>query len=616
MSQQQWVVAFVVLMGCAEKLPARLEGQVGTVTILPGKPTVDLRADVNRNGVVELEVASDDDGEDTWDSTHGAIVLPNIDDDLAKCPKTDTGGRQFSDLVLPDCNDGADAVINGDDDLADLAPLLLRAWPAAPAGTVARLTVDQPSSSRVRVFQRVGDRYEVVALDTALPLTTLQTGAALFLEATDLVRDSSAWDGFITLTLEVTVPPQKYWESGVVRDVVRIKVAPVLTFHHGLATETAYVSNLPRDPDSAAFRAALQTAVTAANPNITLEAPNVQDQWAQDFFETGYASMPGLNGTQKVMRVFFRSANIEDPTDQSFPMRAAGRIVFTRFRGKNVAGVQQVDLRSPPETQSLNSFGNLETIPPYTLGTKSWPLGRVLRGSVPGFAPDTSFSAMTESQRYQEPSVNVDTSWLLVGHVDETVSFIKASTPRGWIVLVNDARLARTMLEAQVALGRGGVKMFIGQQWIDDEGVETPAETTIAQVLANPEVMQASAEAAVKVDAQLAIIRRETGLTDAEIVRIPYLHEPTMGGSLAYQPGTVNLFVINGSTIAPPDPHGPIIDGKDLFKTQLETAVAPYQLSVKWLDDWNLYHREAGEVHCGTNAMREIPSIKWWEVTP
>ncbi len=56
-----------------------------------------------------------------------------------------------------------------------------------------------------------------------------------------------------------------------------------------------------------------------------------------------------------------------------------------------------------------------------------------------------------------------------------------------------------------------------------------------------------------------------------------------------------------------------MIDGKDIFKTQLEDALAPYGITVHWVEDWDLYHRLSGEVHCGTNAARTIPAEKWWE---
>ena len=116
------------------------------------------------------------------------------------------------------------------------------------------------------------------------------------------------------------------------------------------------------------------------------------------------------------------------------------------FRGKDAAGIQQYDIRHDQSSDSLNSFGNFETIPPYSNGGKDYPLGRILRGSVPSFGSGPVVQVMIESQAVQPP-VDIDTSWLVVGHVDETIRFVKANTPRGWVLLVNDPALAKKMLQ-------------------------------------------------------------------------------------------------------------------------------------------------------------------------
>lgn len=310
------------------------------------------------------------------------------------------------------------------------------------------------------------------------------------------------------------------------------------------------------------------------------------------------------------MRVVYRSANVDAPQATNNPLRPAGKVAYA-LRGPNYAAITQYQL---PMTNaefgmdSLNSFGNLETIPPYSLNGQSYPLGRVIRGSASNYYPDQSFVRMINAQSVQ-PMITIDTSWLLVGHVDETISFLPANSPRGWVMLVNDARMARQMLVDQADAGNGSVQMFVGRLTSNN----TNAARTINQVLANTPVMTESANAAVEVDAQIAILKAATGITDAEIIHIPYLHEPVQGTSLAYQPGTVNGILINDHVFVSPNPFGPVINGKDIMKDQMEQALLPYGYRVYWVDDWNLYHLNAGEVHCGTNSARAIPSAKWWE---
>jgi len=124
--------------------------------------------------------------------------------------------------------------------------------------------------------------------------------------------------------------------------------------------------------------------------------------------------------------------------------------------------------------------------------------------------------------------------------------------------------------------------------------------------------MAASAEAAVEIDEQVRIIKAETGLTDDEIVRAPFLHTEMGGLSVAYHPGTVNGIYISPKDFAAPDPHGPVIDGKDIFKTAFEKELATVNVKLHWVEDWDGYHINIGEVHCGSNTIRKIPEQTWW----
>lgn len=565
---------------------------------------VDLRVDTNRDGIVSVTDDSDEAGEDDWTATRGAIFLANIDDDLEACSLSYANGSPMTDADLPKCNDAADLVINGPDDLEDLARIKTVPWPGAPPDAVGRISVSP--SNRVRLFKGSGTSFAHFAPATStLSTTELRNGIELAIEGLDIVRDLTVWDGTVSITLQVTTGGVNHF------DTVRMRVAPVILFHHVSDVDRLFATNISGNSDSAAFQSALSSALSTAGVARPLTTVMTQDQWTQDFFETGYMSMPAPGGGQKVIRVAFRSANVYG--SGNFPLRSAGRVAFA-LRGKDYAGIQQYDPNYDRSgvMDTLDSFGNTETIPPFTHAGVSYPLGRILRGSVPSYAPDPSFTRMLAAQRMQ-PIVNIDTSWLLVAHVDETISFIRADTPRGWLMLVNDPLLARNMLQYAVNQGHGAAKMFVGKQWLSDFGLPYSAEVTVQQVLQDPDVMAESARSAAEIDAQVAIIKAATGITDAEIVRIPFLHYPVDGYSLAYQPGTVNGIVINRDHYFAPDPHGPMIDGQDMFKVQLQAALQPYGVTVQFIEDWNLYHRLAGEIHCGTNAERVIPSTKWWE---
>lgn len=559
--------------------------QLGTVV-------ADLRADTNRDGVISFSDPSDDVNEDVWNARQGAVFLANIDDDQVGCPS------DLDDVELPNCNDAADEIVNGPDDALDLARLKTKPWPKAPAWTTAKIT--WTAAEKVRLFKVNGGQFTRVESGFSLNHAEIESGVELAIEGRDIVRNTTEWNGFVDVTLSVSTGGHR------ATDKVRMRVAPLMTYHHLLRAEKTWVSNLGTWGNRA-MRADLAVAANAAGVHAPYEI-TTDDPWTQDFFEPGFMTMPGPNGTQHTLRVNIRSANTSHGGGGARnPLRPAGRVVF-QLRGKDVAAVQAYDPTRGENMDSLNSFGNFETVPPYSYNNQSFPLGRIIRGSIPAYHPDSVFQAMIEAQRVQPP-LYIDTSWLLVGHVDETLSFVKANTPRGWVLLVNDTRLAKAMLQAQSDAGRGSIPMFVGKYWSDGSS----AMTTIDAVLADTDVMAASAEAATEVDGQIAKLEAETGLTDAEIIRIPFLHMKTNGFSVAYQPGMVNGLYISEKHFVAPDPQGPVISGQDIFKAAMRDALAPLDITVDFAEDWDTYHRNMGEVHCGTNSTREIPSAKWWE---
>ncbi|HEY2368356.1 MAG TPA: protein-arginine deiminase family protein [Polyangiaceae bacterium] len=605
-------------------------------TPTPAPATALIIADTNRNGTLDwtdpteaVTAAADSKTKTTWDASHGAIFLANIDDDQLACPAT-MGNAIASDVDLAACNDAADTVINGDDDLLDLAPVGVGGWAAAPVGTTATVAADDASASYIHLFIMRGGAMTFFDWQNGDTISADELKAGnvqMAIEATDIVRDSSVWDGTTTLTLTVTPGDG----TAVATDAVELRVAPVVTRHHLAQEEQIFITKFSTDPGSIATRATLYsnmagngegdgTTLPAQPPSNVYEIDGdkaygndfpYDDQWAQDFFEVGYMSMPTTSG-QHVIDVYLRSANVYDPTNAKNPLREAGKAVFTLFRGKDAAGIQQFDIKHDQDSDSLNSFGNFETIPPYSNAGKDYPLGRIFRGNIPSFGPDPTFIKMMESQAVQPP-VYIDTSWLEVGHVDETISFVKTNSPRGWTILVNDPAMAKKMLQDQSTAGNGSVLMFAGKNWLDDNNNETPAQISIDAVLADTDVMTTSDQAVASVQAELQVLEQETGITDAELIHVPFLYEPVMGASLAYQPGTVNGLYYASDTFASPDPHGPVIGGVDIFKDQFEKALAAVGVKVAWIEDWDLYHRLSGEVHCGTNSKRGLlADEKWW----
>jgi len=569
----------------------------------PGEPVdpVDLLADNNRSGAIELDDPTEDANEDVWSESNGAVFLANIDDDQDTCVESNT-----SDIDLPKCHDAADDVLNGEEDLLDMAPMRIRAWPDAPDDALGTLVIDSPGADYVRIFvqQVAGNPLAWIALNpkTSFTAEQLREGVNLRLEGTDIVRNTEVWDGYVKVTLRVRGVDESYGT-----DEVMLRISPVMTYHHALDTEVAYATVF-NFGSSQAFIGDLTAAMDASSVTEPLYQVGYGDQWVQDYFETGYMSMPGPKGAQHAIRVNYRSANVDNPNNQNNPLREAGRVVFD-LRGRDSAAVQQFDLSHPDSMDSLDSFGNTETIPPYSFKGVDYPLGRSYRGSVPNFYPDESFALMMESQ-LQQPPVYVDTSWLVVGHVDETVTFLPTPlAERGWTIGVNDPQLAWLMLEEQAAAGNGDVLLFVGKEWQGGAN----AEISIGAILGSDALSDELEASTAEVEGQLLTLQEATGIVNEELIRIPYIHEKQFGYSVALQPGTANGILLDSKNFAPPEPHGPAPDGVDIFKTQLEDELAPHGITVRWTEDWDLYHRLLGEVHCGSNSTRQIPEFKWWE---
>jgi protein-arginine deiminase len=556
-------------------------------------PIADLVIDSNRNGVVEPGVDDEDVDEDTWDDKHGAIFLANLDDD-------DSDGQP----------DATDSVVNGPDDIADLTPFEVRAWPDAPSGARATVSVDPMSASRVRIFRIAGspdDPAAYQAVDNAevvLDAAALKTGVKLAIEGLELVTSTKtdAWNGLVQLSLHVDAGAESTTSAV---DSAKLRLAPVVFQHHLMPTERVYYTE--GGQDSAGLAEGLAEATSPIGIKVeSLDLGDQYDQWTQDFFDVGHMSRPAPGGKLIDMRIFIRSPQND---------RGAGAWIENNMLGPDQATLYiHGDEERGDLSWSMSSFGNFDVVPPYDYNGASYPLGRALYGAGENVSqqPDAAYTEFVRAQQVQPP-ITIDTSFLLVGHVDEITSFIKTNTPRGWALLVAEPATARTMLQTIKDGGHATGMLFQGRKWIDWSPVdtkETPAEISVADVLADADLMAASQAAQIYIGRARDKLQKELGLTDEEIIPMPFLIERVSGALVAYQPGTVNLLYANGQVVIP-EPFGPIVDGHDPFKQDIEQRLSARGIDVFFADVWNTYHRNSGEVHCGTNAMRRLEQ-PWW----
>jgi protein-arginine deiminase len=247
----------------------------------------------------------------------------------------------------------------------------------------------------------------------------------------------------------------------------------------------------------------------------------------------------------------------------------------------------------------------------------------VFHGNVAARGSDPQLREFINAQRVQGPILELDTSWLHVGHVDEFASFIPVDSPRGWKLLVASPRAARAQLEAMVAAdpANGELIMFSGQRWFYPqghpmEGRSYSAARTINSILADADIMAFNQRDQAHIDVQREALQTEAGLTDDEVIEIPFLMwEIENGQGAAYMPGTVNL-LLYGHSVTMAKPHAALVGGADFMQTYLSGLMRAEGISAHFAEQWDILHAAEGEVHCGTNALRRIPARgAWWEAS-
>ena len=562
-------------------------GPVAPPPAAPEIPRLFIHVDANRNGNVDDAPAPV--GGWRWGARgSGAVVLCNNDDD-------DASGTV----------DHSDNVVNGNNDVPDIAPLSLRRDRAAafPNGWTAHLSVSD--RHKLRIFNaRTGAGAEVIGPGTgdAYQIPDLAPrDIAYGMEAVQYAN--GAWrNGIVRITLRVRDNQQR----NVSVQHVEVRVAPWMMFHHLAHAQTVYVVN-DASAENATFRGDLGPMVAAAGCNLV--AHNSGDVWMQDCMEIGYSYLPD-RGIHSVLRA-----------PRNRPLRTFPRTLL----GHDFGYEQQGNLM--PYT-TFDSFGNLEVSPPVQqVRGKDYPAGRIYYGpGRRGEWMDANLQAFLNAQTVQRP-ITVETGWLTVGHVDEVISFVPAPGGAHFKLLLASPNAARRILSAIPAAQQAATRMMVGRSFPFYNAAgnyvgERAAETDVATYLADAPARRFNAEVQRKLDRIKNGLRRQLGMDRRgfpdpnAIIELPVLYMRTPEGFAdAMTAGVVNMLVINNHCIVP-KPFGPVSGGVDLFEQDIRNKLTPLGLTVHFLDDWNTYHVALGEVHCGTNTKRQIVRRPWWEYQP
>ncbi|MGD1899811.1 MAG: protein-arginine deiminase family protein [Phormidesmis sp.] len=544
-----------------------------------------LSVDSNRDGQIDQK----DIGRANWvygEAQQGAILLFNNDLDISDGIPTDGQKSEWSRLLI-------DTVGTGE--LPDGVSLVLQV-PTRIAECCAIYRQDGEEFHHI-LGKNLQDK-TAPAISVSAPLPT--GGITCYIEAHEYPGD--LFEGLISLELLL-----KQGDETVASDRAVYRVAPWIMTPHTLPPAEVYACEMENNQQ---FLSDLKSALKELDIPLTVvpQEGHRGDRWIQDEIEFGYVQSP-----THILPVVFDS-----PRDGGLDDYPELDLLGPDF------GHFQVGDRSQ---NSLDSFGNLEVSPPVTVKGRHYPFGRIVFGGrQKGDYSETSRQMMPKlrhflyAQKIQAP-FELFTDWLLVGHVDEIISFIPADNDQGFQVLVASPLSARNLLQKLSLEGHGNTPMFEGLRRSNINHppgtVTTSAEITVDELLADTTFWENNHRYQSYMDSNLHILSEELGIGSNYMTDIPVLFYPPLEDNdraVAYFPNMINHLVLDNSSLVP-KPRGPIINGKCAFEAAFEQVVPTR--NVRFIEGWDAYHDQLGDVHCGTNTRRHpFPNSRWWEYKP
>ncbi|XP_041809833.1 protein-arginine deiminase type-2 isoform X2 [Chelmon rostratus] len=563
---------------------------------------ISLDVDADRDGVVEKN--NPNKGSWKWGCNgHGAVLLVNCDSERTYWKKPDNEQDAVSRVS----------------DLKDMSVMVLRTRGPTklPEGYKLTMHISQGDAESIRVFRSrsndpvknsLSERffYKYFVKDYPLVLSSevlsqevpyIGGAAEMDFYVEGLRFPDKDFDGLISINLSLLEPISAGLpETPIFTDKVVFRVAPWIMTPNTLEPVEVFVCSTS---DNYQFLKGMKNLVAKSGYKLKIchEYLNRGDRWMQDELEFGYIDSPH----QRFPVV------LDSPRDgklQDFP--------YNELLGPDFGYVTRVAERK--DVSSLDSFGNLEVSPAVTVNGKNYPLGRILIGVA--FPTATKGRNMTKvvqdflwAQKVQEP-IALFSDWLLVGHIDEFMTFVPAPDRKGFRLLLASPDAAYKLFRGLQRDGHGQAKLF--------EGVEDEDPISVDKILADDSLQAENNYVQSCIDWNRDVLKRELGLDDEDIIDLPILfklegEEEDEYRAAAYYPDMVNMIVL-GKNLGIPKPFGPKVNGRCALEAEMCSLMEGLGLSCTFIDDFASYHKLLGEVHCGSNVRREPFDFKWWNL--
>lgn len=572
------------------------EGKKEIVTLVLDPIEIHMYLDADRDGTVDPDWKDNNKWECGKDKK-GAIILCNNDDE-DKDKKMDYENKK----------------VDTEEDLPDIAPLVLKKHPKGktlPKDWKVVLSVSD--ESKIRIFdKRTGAGVEKIGPkgDKEWDIEDLDKNDEIELGMEATQYPDKNFDGMITLTLALKDKTDKtaYTEEA------KVRVTPWIMFNHFDPTKIVYVVDKDKK-----FVKKIESQVNVVGGAVLKKTTN-NDHWMQDVMEIGFSTLPNTKSKSKWhLPVVLRTA-----------ANRSSRGTLEHYPKNNMLGPGFGFTQALPPTgeSSLDSFGNLECTPPFTHKDtgKEYKFGRIYYG---GYGGKSKFGRRMErkvreflyAQKVQEP-IRINTDWLIVGHVDEIISFCPMkNAPKKFKVLLASPNRAIEILKNLKSFGNGCKKFFKGAKYDPDDPANAHLykKITVKYMLKNRDLKRAQKFVQSKIDKTKEKLILKLGLEETDFISLPVLFREQDGRYVAYSPGVVNMLVLtkaDGTVIlCIPKPFGPVISGECVFEKAIKADLGPPAatgVKLEFIDDFFYYHDVLGEIHCGTNSKRKPPEDRWW----
>jgi len=536
-----------------------------------------LDVDADRDGIVDDN--NPQKGDWQWGiNGHGAILMVNTDRDHIH------SDNQY------------DRKIKGLLALKDSSFMIVRraGLRNLPSGCEIHLSVSEDTAKRICIYDELDKSgYELIS-PKRTKAQIRDTDQDILLAIRGLSYPDIDFDGLVEITLNLVKDGETLYSDRVV-----FRVAPWMMTPNTLSPITVFVSRLSKGKNEA-FIEDLRKVVAKANAQLD-PVPyeyHKDDPWMRDEIEIGYAQAPGK----------FIHVVLDSPRD-----RGLDRLTNRQLIGSDFGYVIR---KSRHSVTKLDSFGNLEVSPPVTVKGVNYPFGCLLFGGTrPEIIPEPrrKLKVLRDfffAQKIQAP-FEIFSDWLSVGHIDEFMNFIPAPNPKGFKLILASPDKCYDLLKRLRSEGHSQALLRQGKQ-IDDK----PADISVADVLDNEDLARQNQRFQEHISWNREVLKQELDLAEEDIIDLPALFENDGDGrAKSFFPNMVNMLVLK-QHLAIPKPFGPRIDAQCQFEAYVKGVLEPLSLVCHFIDDWDTYFRDGGEIHCGTNSSRQPFTQKWWEIEP